>query len=119
VLDFTAEWCLNCKALKAGILDRDPVKSLLHQDDVVLLEVDLTSRTDPGWDMLKSLGQTGIPLLAIYGPGLPPDHPWLSNAYTADLVAEAVASARGAERLTEAPRSPETTGSGPESRAER
>jgi len=95
VLDFTAEWCLNCKALKAGVLDRDPTKSALSAGDVYLFEVDLTSRTDPGWAMLKSLGRTGIPTLAIYGPGLPANQPWISNAYTPDQVIAAVSQARG------------------------
>jgi thiol:disulfide interchange protein len=95
VLDFTAEWCLNCKALKAAVLNREPVKPLLHDGAIALLTVDLTSRTAPGWDLLKSLGQTGIPLLVIYGPGLPPDQPWMSNAYTPDQVTQAVAKARG------------------------
>lgn len=95
VLDFTAEWCLNCKALKAAVLNREPVKPLLHDDNFALLTVDLTSRTAPGWDLLKSLGQTGIPLLVIYGPGLPADEPWMSNAYTPDQVEAAVAKARG------------------------
>jgi thiol:disulfide interchange protein len=67
----------------------------LHDGAIALLTVDLTSRTAPGWDLLKSLGQTGIPLLVIYGPGLPPDQPWMSNAYTPDQVTQAVAKARG------------------------
>ncbi|MBL8745699.1 MAG: thioredoxin family protein [Phycisphaerae bacterium] len=93
VLDFTAEWCLNCKTLKAAVLDRAPVKPALESSGAVLFEVDLTSTKAPGWERLRALGQTGIPLLVVEGPGL--KEPWLSNAYTSDQVLRALESARG------------------------
>lgn len=92
VLDFTASWCLTCKVLKASVLDPDPVKTAFANTDVVVFTVDLTSRKDPGWDFLHSLGQTGIPTLAVYTPGK--DEPWVANAYTSEQVIEALAAAR-------------------------
>lgn len=97
VLDFTAEWCINCKLLKAAVLNRDPVRSELVKPDVVSFTVDLTSTKDPGWDFLRDeLGQTGIPLLAIYSPG--DEEPWQSNAYTPQQVMAALNDAR-AEKI--------------------
>ncbi|MEL7473866.1 MAG: thioredoxin family protein, partial [Planctomycetota bacterium] len=95
VLDFTAEWCLNCKALKAAVLNKDPVKGRLAQDDIVTMTVDLTSTKAPGWDRLRELGQTGIPLLAVYGPA--EDEPWLANNYTPQQVLGAIDQVGGAE----------------------
>lgn len=92
VLDFTAEWCLNCKIIKAAVLNKDPVRTELNSDDVVKFTVDNTSTTAPGWKFMADLGQSGIPLLAIYTPGR--DDPWLSNAYTAQQVMDAIAAAR-------------------------
>ena len=92
VLDFTAEWCLNCKALKATVLSRAPVKPALLAPGVVPLIADVTSTNAPGWDKLRELGQTGIPLLVVYGPGL--DEPWQANAYTPAMVLEALDRAR-------------------------
>ncbi len=89
VLDFTAEWCLNCKTLEATVLSRNPVKPMLLSPEVVPLVADLTSTSAPGWDKLKELGQTGIPLLAVYEPGNP-DPIWLSNAYSPSQVVEAI-----------------------------
>ncbi|MEO1718200.1 MAG: hypothetical protein AAFR76_13950, partial [Planctomycetota bacterium] len=86
--------CLNCKALKAAVLDVDPVKSVLVGDDVVPITVDLTSRSAAGWERLSDLGQTGIPTLAVFGPGLT-DGPWIANAYTPGQVLEAIERARG------------------------
>lgn len=93
VLDFTAEWCLNCKALEAAVLSPDPVGAILRGGNgVVPFKADLTSTQAVGWDKLRDLGQTGIPLLVISGPGL--DQPWLSNAYTTDQVISALEQAR-------------------------
>lgn len=88
VMDFTAEWCLNCKALKATVLESERVKRRLGEGDVVAITVDLTSTNAPGWDLLESYGQTGIPLLVIEGPGI--DEPWKANRYTATDVLDAV-----------------------------
>ncbi len=59
VLDFTAEWCLNCKALKAAVLSREPVKGQLLGTDVVPLVADLTSTAAPGWEKLRDLDEAG------------------------------------------------------------
>lgn len=101
VLDFTADWCINCKVIKAAVLNKEPVLSELNSDDVVKFTVDLTSTTDPGWDYLHSLGQTGIPLLVVYTPGR--DDPWQSNAYTSQQVMDALSSARANRREAAAP----------------
>ncbi|MFI4892921.1 MAG: protein-disulfide reductase DsbD family protein [Phycisphaerales bacterium JB058] len=96
VLDFTAEWCLNCKALEAAVLNVDPVRSRLLSDEVLALKVDLTSRSAPGWQKLRELGQTGIPTLAVYGPGQE-GGPWIANAYGSGQVIGAIEAAAGAE----------------------
>ena len=94
VLDFTAEWCLNCKTLEATVLSRDPVKPLLLSDGVVPMVADLTSNSAPGWEKLRELDQVGIPLLAVFRPG-ETEPVWMSNAYTGGQVAEAIERARG------------------------
>jgi len=91
VLDFTAEWCINCKALKAAVLNVAPVRPLLESDRVVMFKVDLTSRKAKGWDKLREFGQTGIPTLVVLGGDL--EQPWISNAYTSGQVVAALREA--------------------------
>jgi len=98
VMDFTAEWCLNCKALKAAVLNVEPVKGRLMSEEVVAFEVDLTSRSAPGWQKLRELGQTGIPTLAVYGPGQE-GGPWIANAYGSGQVMGAIEAASDSEQL--------------------
>ncbi len=107
VVDFTADWCLNCLALKASVLDINPVHDKLVSAGVVPLMADLTSRKAPGWDKLRALGQTGIPLLMIDGPGL--DEPWLSNGYTPGQVVDAIERAAGRKKASITPTTPTGT----------
>ncbi len=92
VIDFTAEWCLNCKALKSAVLLREPVVGELLSAGVTPMIADLTSGKAPGWEKLNALGKTGIPTLAIYGPGL--EEPWIVNNYTSEQVMSAIQRAR-------------------------
>ncbi|MFG0242448.1 MAG: thioredoxin family protein [Phycisphaerales bacterium JB054] len=102
MVDFTADWCINCKAYKRLVLDRDPVLSRTQAQDVVVFEADTTSKTDPANDLMEDLGITGIPHLAIYGPGL--DQPLLSNNASAGEVLRRLNQAAGTQPTTSASR---------------
>lgn len=101
VLDFTAVWCINCHFLEETVLNRNPVRAELLSPGVLPLQADLSSNAAPGWQTLKELGQTGIPTLAVFGPGL--ETPWISNSYTPQMVLDAIARARsGADPIEQA-----------------
>lgn len=96
IIDFTAEWCINCKVLKAEVLDKDPVRSRIAENDrIVAFTADNTARNAPGWDLMRELGQTGVPLLAIWGPDDAVTSPWKSTAYTSQQVMTALDEAGG------------------------
>jgi thiol:disulfide interchange protein len=92
VLEFTAEWCLNCKALEKAVLHRPEVVALLQRPGVVPMKVDLTGNNVPGQDKLQSLNWVGIPLLAIFGPATP--EPQKFDTYTVPQVVAAVERAQ-------------------------
>jgi thiol:disulfide interchange protein len=93
VVDFTASWCITCKFLKRTVLASPSVRSRIQGGDVVLLEVDLSSTDAPGWQALRGLDRTGVPTLAIYGPGF--RNPEIYNAYTPEVVLAAIERAKG------------------------
>ncbi|MEX2219119.1 MAG: thioredoxin family protein [Phycisphaerales bacterium] len=93
VLDFTAEWCLNCKALEATVLHRSEIVALMKHEGVAPLKVDLTGPNIPGKQKLKEMGWVGIPLLVFYGPGLA--EPIKYDMYTPEMVRQAIIRAAG------------------------
>jgi thiol:disulfide interchange protein len=66
-LDFTASWCITCKAFKASTLD--PLKSEFKKRGVVLLEVNCSVNNSPGSKLLRELNRTGVPAWVVYAPG--------------------------------------------------
>jgi thiol:disulfide interchange protein len=93
VLDFTAEWCLNCKSLEAGVLHRDEVASLLNAPGVRPIKVDLTGKNRDGNERLRATGRVAIPLLVIYGRD--GSEVFKSDFYTKEQVIQALRRATG------------------------
>ncbi len=94
VLVFTAEWCLNCKALESGVLNRDEIVQLFESPGVIPMRVDMTNDNEFGQAKLAELNWYGIPLLAVFGPGLSAEAPLMFDTYTQQMVKDAVAAAR-------------------------
>jgi len=67
VIDFTAEWCANCKTLEALVLNTPAVSKELNADDVESIKVDLTGNNTDGNALLKASNRVTIPLLLVYG----------------------------------------------------
>lgn len=93
VLDFTAEWCLNCKTLEATVLQTARVVAALERDDVVPMKIDLTGDNPDGKAKLEEAARLTIPLLVVYGKGA--NEVWKSDAYTPSLVLNAITEADG------------------------
>lgn len=84
VLVFTAEWCLNCKALEQSVFRNPTLLSRLAQRDIVPMKVDITGRNPAGKAKLRQLGHLTIPLLVIYGPDR--SEVFRSDFYTAEQI---------------------------------
>lgn len=86
LVDFTANWCLNCKAVEATVFRNETVIQQLQQRGVLTLRADLTDDSAVGWPLLKTLNRSGgIPLTAVYIPDQ--DNPVrLESIYTASSL---------------------------------
>ncbi len=91
-MDFTAEWCLNCKALEHGVLNSRKIIDLFASDDIVTIKVDITGKNPAGKRKLKEVGSLTIPLLVIYSPDK--NIVFKSDFYTADQIISVVRKAR-------------------------
>jgi thiol:disulfide interchange protein len=68
VMVFTAEWCLNCKALEQSVLTSAPVVEQFNREDVAPIKVDITGNNPQGKAKLQEIGHLTIPLLVVYSP---------------------------------------------------
>ena len=90
-IDFTADWCINCKVFEKATLDKDPVRSHLHADDVIMMKVDMTGSNPDGEALLSSLNRVGLPIWAVHGPGF--DRPRVVQAGVGAAVESSVITA--------------------------
>jgi cytochrome c biogenesis protein CcdA/thiol-disulfide isomerase/thioredoxin len=74
ILDFTADWCPNCKFLEKTVLTPEKSAKFAQEHNAVLMRVDLTRHDPELMALLESLGSKSIPILAIFpkdNPGSP------------------------------------------------
>ncbi|MFP4223443.1 MAG: protein-disulfide reductase DsbD family protein [Phycisphaeraceae bacterium] len=71
LMEFTADWCANCKTLELTTYRDAELAELMEREDYVAFRVDLTSdANEVGWAWQRKLGGGGgIPLAAVYHPG--------------------------------------------------
>ena len=91
VMEFTAEWCLNCKALEQGVLHNPKIVKLLAREDILPMKVDITGNNPTGKAKLREVGNLTIPLLIIYSPT--GTQIFKSDFYTVDQLYDAITEA--------------------------
>jgi thiol:disulfide interchange protein DsbD len=87
-LIFTAEWCLNCKALEQSVWGNPELVRLVSEPSVLPMKVDLTGSNPEGRKMLQAAGSLTIPLLLVYNPD--GQAVFKSDFYTAEQVVAAI-----------------------------
>jgi len=114
VVDFTAEWCLNCKTLEKTILESDAVAARLTSAGVTPIKVDLTGDNPDGRALLKRFDRLTIPLLVVLTPRS--EEVFKSDTYTPAQVLKAIdqaslqpRAASSPQALPESPLAPRTT----------
>jgi thiol:disulfide interchange protein DsbD len=86
VVDWTADWCINCRVLEAAVLEREEMKKTFLARNVLLLRADLSEENPPATALNKKLGGEAIPVLAIFKPGLPTSPVVLRDSYSTTRV---------------------------------
>jgi thiol:disulfide interchange protein DsbD len=78
LIDFTADWCPNCKTNEAVALGIESTKQLASELGIVFMVADWTRKEKPDHigNTLRALGYASIPLTAIF-PGSNPNSPIL------------------------------------------
>jgi suppressor for copper-sensitivity B len=71
MIDFTAEWCPNCKFNMATAINTQGVREIVQENGVVPMLADWTDAGEEVGQMLESLHSASIPVLAIFPAGKP------------------------------------------------
>lgn len=90
VLDFTADWCPNCKFLEKTVLTPDRSSRLAKEYQAELLKVDLTAHDPELLALLGSLGSKSIPILAIFSKDNPDSPLVLRDLFTSGQLEQAM-----------------------------
>jgi thiol:disulfide interchange protein DsbD len=92
-VDFTADWCVNCKVNERLVLDSAPIQDAFRQRGVILLKADWTNGDDQITALLRKFGRAGVPCYVIYPPDGEPIV--LPEVITRDIVLRALDHAAG------------------------
>ncbi|CAN5639816.1 thioredoxin family protein [soil metagenome] len=92
-VDFTADWCLSCKANERLSINVPSVREALKKDGVVALKADWTNANPEITAALKKFGRVGVPFYVVY-PGGRADQPIiLPELLTSQIVLDALKKA--------------------------
>ena len=69
-IDFTADWCLNCKYNEKFVLETAPVRAAFREKKIVALKADWTNADPVITEMLKKFKRAGVPVYVLYLPGV-------------------------------------------------
>lgn len=93
-LEFTADWCPNCKFLEATVLTGERLHDWQARYDMALIRVDLTRPDAYAVRLLEMLGSKSIPLTALFPAGDMAGQPLvLRDLYSAEALARALEQA--------------------------
>lgn len=94
LVQFTADWCPNCKVVERTSLYTEKVMQTLRENDAELLVADITRGNSEAEALMKKLGSRSIPFLAVFPPGEHFTRPFcLRDLYTEGSVIFAVKEA--------------------------
>jgi thiol:disulfide interchange protein len=97
LVDFTADWCPNCKTNEIVALNVPETKQVVEQLGVVTLIADWTHPSDEISKMLRSLGYSSIPLTAIFPASSPSAPILLDGLYSPSRIQQELRNATSAK----------------------
>jgi len=83
-IDFTADWCLTCKANEAAAIETTQVGDAIRARMVIAIKADKTEPNAPVDDLLRQLGNSAasIPFYAVFPAGRPTEPVLLDGLYS-------------------------------------
>jgi thiol:disulfide interchange protein DsbD len=105
LVDFSAEWCINCKFFEKTVLHTEPVKQAIARYGAVTMYADFTDFPPEIDRTLKALRANGVPVIAVF-PGNAPYQPIVfRGGYSQQDLIDALRSANTRRQRTDSGRS--------------
>ena len=70
-VDFTAEWCVTCKAYEKTVIETDEIKAAFAKNCVETVKADYTNEDEEITKWLKKYNRPGVPMYLIIPAGKP------------------------------------------------
>ncbi len=94
MVEFTADWCPNCKYVEKTVLTQSNLHAWSKAYDVQYIKVDITRNNAAGEALLQALGSRSIPLTALFPMGEGATSPVvLRDIYTEQSLEDALRQA--------------------------
>lgn len=90
-IDFTADWCANCKTNERVFIETEAVRATLLASRILPMKADMTNENEEIEAWLNKLGRSGIPAYVIYLPDGSID--LLPEVITTDLLVKRLTAA--------------------------
>ena len=74
IVDFTANWCMNCQFNKVTVYHSREVNDVIKQKNIIALKADLTQENKAAESLMHHLGSRSVPFFAVF-PGDDPYNP--------------------------------------------
>ena len=83
-IDFTADWCLTCKANEAVAIETNEVAEAIRSGNVIAIKADKTEPNPAADELLRRLGNSAasIPFYAVFPAGRPNEPVLLDGLYS-------------------------------------
>ncbi len=88
--DFTADWCVTCKANEKTVIDSDRIKKEIKKHKVAMFKADYTNGDDWITKELQKYGKSAVPMYLIWSPKRPDKPVVLSEILTIDSLSKAI-----------------------------
>jgi thiol:disulfide interchange protein len=89
-VDFTADWCITCKANERFAIETAAVRKRFEEQQVIMLRADWTHGDPIITDILKRHGRAGVPMYLVYPGGKNREAVVLPELITAQSVLDAL-----------------------------
>lgn len=101
LVDFTADWCITCKANEAVAMSRQGFKDAVIKHNVALVRGDWTYEDPNISAVLAEFGRSGVPLYLVYPADRSKQPELLPQLLTQAIVVAAIERASGNAELTQ------------------